>query len=122
MNTGFKYNLIFPSIIVIKDYSHILLALLFFCISKYDKVNKHKESTAHPTVNNQSILPSSLYTAVVNRARPDPRNGKSFIVVFSLFQTTLKWVGLCWHDSGQESANYFNPLLTLAKPRLWFAA
>lgn len=40
MNIGFKYNLIFPSIIIIKDNSHGFLALLFFCISKYDKAKK----------------------------------------------------------------------------------
>lgn len=94
MNIGFKYNLIFPSVTIIKDYSHDLLALFFFCISKYDKVNKYKESkesTAGLNVNNQSILLSSLYIALVNRAHPDPMNAKrSFITAFSLLQTTLK--------------------------------
>lgn len=33
MNIGFYFNIIFSHIIIIKDYSHGLLALLFFCIS-----------------------------------------------------------------------------------------
>lgn len=52
MNISFKYNLIFPSITIIKDYSHGFLALLFFCTSKYDKANKYEESTARPIVHN----------------------------------------------------------------------
>lgn len=42
MNTCFKYNLIFPYIILTKDYSHSLLAFLFFWIWKYDEVNIKK--------------------------------------------------------------------------------
>lgn len=84
---------------------------------------KRKKLQRAPLQTTSSILPSSLHIALVTRAHPAPTDVKSsFITVFSLPQIALKWVGLYWQDSGRESANCFNPLPTLAKSRLWFAA